>query len=105
MKHLKTYENKTNNFKKGDFVYVELDDKTYKPSSFIGVFVRGRSRGRGRGRGRSKYPYLIRYDGTYYPYIKQYEHIERLVKESEVIAFSENIENLDVYINSNKYNL
>jgi len=67
------------------------------------VFVRGRSRDRGRTI--SKYPYLIKYDGTYYPYIEQYEHKDRLVKESEVIAFSENLEDLDVYVNSNKYNL
>ena len=80
MKHLKTYENKTNKLKKGDFVYVELDDKSYKPNNFIGVFVRGRS----RGRTISKYPYLIKYDGTYYPYIEQLSYFGEKVFLTEI---------------------
>ena len=95
MKHLKTYDDNINEPEIGDFVYCEVENGNYNPSNFIGVLLSNNKNER------KKYPYRVQYKINN----NSDTHENRLIKKDELVDFSKNEKDLDVYKNINKYNL
>jgi hypothetical protein len=89
MKYIKKFENKIGDEPQvGDYVYCIVPEGDYKPPRFIGLIEIIKPN--------RKHPYRIKY-------LNEEEH--RIVKRDEIIAFSKNKEELEHYIQANKYNL
>ena len=92
MKYIKTYEN-SKDPEIGDWVYCEVDPNEYKNSKFIGKY-KGFSN-------RTHYPYEVEVDWG----INESDMGKRIMYRREIIAFSKNKKDLEIYLDTSKYNL
>ena len=104
MKHLKTFETIHKTPRIGDYVLCEEKDTSnfslnYFISSNIGQIINN------RGRHNSYYPYLVKYENVPVEIEKRFENGEREMAENEVLYWSDNKEELETIINTNKYKL
>lgn len=91
MKYIKQYELTTEDIMPeiGDYVYCELTNNDYEPNKFIGKLIENKN-----DRQKKRYPYKVKYEDQ-----------KRLVRIEEIKAFAKTKKELDIYINSIKYNL